>query len=56
VPVLVGATTFGDQQDAGVAFVLDLTERRRAEYLTRQMFERSSDRISSSDEIIGING
>jgi len=46
VPVLVGATTFGDQQDEGLAFVLDLTERRRAEYLTRQMFERSSDRIS----------
>jgi PAS domain S-box-containing protein len=46
VPVLLGATTFGDQQDEGVAFVLDLTERRRAEYLTRQMFERSSDRIS----------
>ncbi len=46
VPVLVGATTFGDRQDEGVAFVLDLTERRRAEYLTRQMFERSADRIS----------
>ncbi len=46
VPVLVGATTFGDRQDEGLAFVLDLTERRRAEYLTRQMFERSADRIS----------
>jgi PAS domain S-box-containing protein len=46
VPVLVGATTFGDRQDQGVAFVLDLTERKRAEYLTQQMFERSPDRIS----------
>jgi PAS domain S-box-containing protein len=31
VPVLVGATTFGDGQDEGVAFVLDLTERKRTE-------------------------
>jgi PAS domain S-box-containing protein len=46
VPVLVGATTFGDRQDQGVAFVLDLTERKRADYLTRQVFERSPDRIS----------
>jgi PAS domain S-box-containing protein len=46
VPVLLGATTFGDKQDEGVAFVLDLTERKRAEYLTQQMFERSPDRIS----------
>src|SRR5260221_14045285 len=46
VPVLVGATTFGDRQDQGVAFVLDLTERKRADYLARQVFERSPDRIS----------
>jgi PAS domain S-box-containing protein len=46
VPVLVGATTFGDRQDEGVAFVLDLTERKRAEYLARQVFERSPDNIS----------
>jgi PAS domain S-box-containing protein len=46
VPVLLGATTFGDRQDQGVSFVLDLTERKRAEYLTRQVFERSPDRIS----------
>jgi len=31
VPVLVGATTFGDHQDEGVAFVLDLTERKHVE-------------------------
>jgi len=46
VPVLVGATTFGDRQDQGVAFVLDLTERKRADYLARQVFERTPDRIS----------
>jgi PAS domain S-box-containing protein len=31
VPVLLGATTFDDRQDKGVAFVLDLTERKHAE-------------------------
>ena len=31
VPVLLGATTFGDHQDEGVAFVLDLTERKHVE-------------------------
>jgi C4-dicarboxylate-specific signal transduction histidine kinase len=31
VPVLFGATTFGDRQNEGVAFVLDLTERKHVE-------------------------
>jgi PAS domain S-box-containing protein len=31
VPVLVGSTTFGDRQDEGVAFVLDLTQRKHVE-------------------------
>jgi PAS domain S-box-containing protein len=31
VPVLLGAATFGDHQDEGVAFVLDLTERKQTE-------------------------
>jgi PAS domain S-box-containing protein len=31
VPVLLGAATFGEKGDQGVAFVLDLTERKRAE-------------------------
>jgi C4-dicarboxylate-specific signal transduction histidine kinase len=31
VPVLAGATTCGDHQDEGVAFVLDLTERKHVE-------------------------
>ncbi len=31
IPVLIGATLFDDSPDQGVAFVLDLTERRRAE-------------------------
>jgi PAS domain S-box-containing protein len=35
VPVLLGATTFGDRQDEGVAFVLDLTERKQVEEALR---------------------
>ena len=31
VPVLVGGATFGDRRDAVVAFVVDLTDRKRAE-------------------------
>jgi PAS domain S-box-containing protein len=31
VPVLLGSTTFGDRQDEGVAFVLDLTQRKHVE-------------------------
>jgi len=44
VPVLVGAAALEGRQELGVAFVLDLTERKRAEYLTRQVFESSPDR------------
>src|SRR5262249_1499014 len=36
VPVLVGSATFEGQQDAGVSFVLDLTDRKRAEEAVRQ--------------------
>jgi PAS domain S-box-containing protein len=35
VPVLVGATTFGDCRDEGVAFVLDLTERKHVDEALR---------------------
>jgi PAS domain S-box-containing protein len=35
VPVLVGATTFGGRRDEGVAFVLDLTERKRVDEALR---------------------
>jgi C4-dicarboxylate-specific signal transduction histidine kinase len=36
VPVLVGAARFEDSSSQGVAFVLDLTERKRAEDSLRQ--------------------
>ena len=37
VPVLVGAATFEDGGDRGVAFVLDLTERKRSEQAVREV-------------------
>ena len=46
VPVLVGGAFFEPKRDEGVVFVIDMTERKRAEYLTQQVFESSPDRIS----------
>jgi PAS domain S-box-containing protein len=40
VPVLVGAAGFDEQRDEGVAFVLDLTERKRAEAEARESERR----------------
>jgi PAS domain S-box-containing protein len=37
VPVLIGSAGFDEQRDQGVAFVLDLTERKRAEEALRDM-------------------
>src|SRR5467141_2345456 len=40
VPVLLGAATFGGRRDQGVAFVLDLTERKQAEENLRESERR----------------
>jgi PAS domain S-box-containing protein len=40
VPVLVGAVAFGGRHDQGVAFVVDLTERKRAEEEIRESERR----------------
>ncbi len=40
VAVLFGAATFGDERDQGVAFVVDLTERKRAESDARESERR----------------
>ena len=40
VPVLLGGATFGEGQEQGVAFVLDLTGRKRAEENLRQSEQR----------------
>jgi PAS domain S-box-containing protein len=52
VPVLVGATTCGGKQDEGVAFVLDLTERKRAEHerrLLASLVEQATDLMAIAD-------
>jgi PAS domain S-box-containing protein len=40
VPVLIGSALFDEQQDQGVAFVLDLTERKRSEAEARESERR----------------
>jgi C4-dicarboxylate-specific signal transduction histidine kinase len=41
--VLLGATTFGDRQDEGVAFVIDMTDRKRAKEKLRASERRLLD-------------
>ena len=43
VPVLLGAANFGDQVGEGVAFVLDLTERKRAEQESKRLRQLEAD-------------
>jgi C4-dicarboxylate-specific signal transduction histidine kinase len=43
VPVLVGGAKFEEAADQGVAFVLDLTERERAEKEARESERRNSE-------------
>ena len=46
VPVLVGLAAFDRQPDRGVAFVIDLTERKRAENALR----RASDKLARASQ------
>jgi len=39
VPVLIGGAALGERQDRGIAFVVDLTERKRAEEALRESAE-----------------
>jgi len=55
VPVLLGSTSFGDKQDEGVAFVLDLTERKRAE-LERRLLASLVEQATELMAIADING
>src|ERR1700694_5974238 len=52
VPVLLGGATFNERGDQGVSFVLDLTERKRAELERRRLaslVEQAADLMAIAD-------
>jgi PAS domain S-box-containing protein len=54
VPVLIGAALFKEGGDEGLAFVLDLTERKRAEEALRESERRSRSAIDGIPGLVGI--
>jgi PAS domain S-box-containing protein len=48
VPVLVGVATFSAKADEGVAFVLDLTERKQAEHRQKVLVEELNHRVKNT--------
>src|SRR5262249_2945738 len=53
VPVLIGSAAFDEQRDQGVAFVLDLTARKRAEAEARetQLGLAHANRVSTMGQL-----
>jgi PAS domain S-box-containing protein len=53
VPVLIGSAAFDEQRDQGVAFVVDLTERKRAEEAFRkvQMQLAHANRVATMGQL-----
>ena len=54
VPVLIGATLFKEGGDQGLAFVLDLTERKRAEEALRESERSLRSAIDGIPGLVGI--
>src|SRR6201999_875840 len=54
VPVLIGVATFEEGGDQGVAFVLDLTERKRAEEALRESERSLRSAIDGIPGLVGI--
>jgi PAS domain S-box-containing protein len=50
VPVLIGLAAFGEERDQGVAFVLDLTERKRTEEALRGSEAKFRDYAESASD------
>ena len=54
VPVLIGGALFEESGDEGVAFVLDLTERKRAEEALRESERRLRSAIDGIPGLVGV--